>query len=60
MSNDNQPPVQACPILEAYPEFHELNETDRSNALEARAKAYGGQGYLPPRHALEEEHERSC
>jgi hypothetical protein len=59
MTTHNQPPVQDCPILEAWPEFHELSETERSNVLEARARAYGGQGYLPSRHALEQDHERS-
>jgi hypothetical protein len=33
------------PILEAWPEFWWLNERDRSNAFEARARAYGGEGY---------------
>jgi len=33
------------PILEAWPEFWSINETDRANAFEARARAYGGEGY---------------
>ena len=33
------------PSLENWPEFWWMNETDRANAFEARARAYGGQGY---------------
>ena len=33
------------PLLTAYPEFWSMNEVDRSNAFEARARAYEGSGY---------------
>ena len=33
------------PLLKASPDFWWMNETDRSNAFEARAIAYGGEGY---------------
>lgn len=33
------------PILEAWPEFWWMSERDRSNAFEARARAYEGEGY---------------
>jgi hypothetical protein len=37
-------PVET-PLLRASPDFWSLNEVDRSNAFEARARAYGGSGY---------------
>jgi hypothetical protein len=37
--------VEPRPILDAWPEFWWMSEVDRSNTLEARALAYGGQGY---------------
>jgi hypothetical protein len=55
MSEDNQPPVHPRPLLDAWREFWWMNEIDRSNAIEVRAKAHGGQGYLPPVNALERE-----
>jgi hypothetical protein len=33
------------PILHAWPEFWWMSEQDRSDAFEARALAYGGEGY---------------
>jgi hypothetical protein len=33
------------PLLKAAPDFWWMNEVDRANAFEARALAYGGQGY---------------
>jgi hypothetical protein len=33
------------PILRGWPEFWWLGEKDRSDAFEARALAYGGDGY---------------
>jgi hypothetical protein len=33
------------PILEAWPEFWWMSESDRSSVIETRALAYGGQGY---------------
>jgi hypothetical protein len=33
------------PILDAWPEFWWMDEKGRSDAFEARALAYGGEGY---------------
>jgi hypothetical protein len=33
------------PLLKVSPDFWWMSEQDRSNAFEARALAYGGQGY---------------
>lgn len=41
----NPYPPHPYPLLWASPDFWWMNETDRSNAFEARALAYGGQGY---------------
>jgi hypothetical protein len=43
--NSNEPKVHPRPILEAKPEFWWLSETDRANAIEARARNHNGQGY---------------
>jgi hypothetical protein len=37
-------PVET-PLLKADPPFWWMSETDRSNIIEAQARAYGGQGY---------------
>jgi hypothetical protein len=37
--------AEETPLLKASPDFWWMNEADRSNAFEARALAYGGQGY---------------
>ena len=36
---------EETPLLIASPDFWWMNETDRANAFEARALAYGGEGY---------------
>jgi hypothetical protein len=43
-------PNHACepeetPLLKAAPDFWWMSEVDRANAFEARALAYGGEGY---------------
>jgi hypothetical protein len=38
--------AEPYPLLRATPDFWWMNETDRANAFEARAIAYGGEGYL--------------
>jgi hypothetical protein len=43
--NHNQPKVHPRSILENWQEFWWMNETERANAIEARARAHGGQGY---------------
>jgi hypothetical protein len=37
--------AEETPLLIANPDFWWMNEVDRSNAFEARALAYGGEGY---------------
>jgi hypothetical protein len=37
--------VEETPLLIASPDFWWMNEQDRSDAFEARARAYGGEGY---------------
>jgi hypothetical protein len=37
--------VEETPLLIASPDFWWMSETDRANAFEARALAYGGEGY---------------
>ena len=37
--------AEETPLLKCNPDFWWMNDTDRSNAFEARAIAYGGQGY---------------
>ena len=37
--------AEPTPLLKASPVFWWMSETDRANALEARALANGGQGY---------------
>jgi hypothetical protein len=37
--------AEPAPLLKASPDFWWMNEIDRANAFEARALAYGGQGY---------------
>jgi hypothetical protein len=36
---------EETPLLKASPDFWWMNDVDRSNAFEARALAYGGEGY---------------
>jgi hypothetical protein len=44
--NAAQPyPPHPYPLLRASPDFWWMNEVDKSNAFEARARAYLGQGY---------------
>ena len=38
--------AEPCPILEAWPEFWWMPETERTHAFDTIALAYGGQGYL--------------
>lgn len=45
------------PILEAWPEFWSLPEEEKTKLLDARARQYGGAGYLP-RKEVEQEYER--
>jgi hypothetical protein len=37
--------AEPTPLLKASPDFWWMSEVDRANAFEARALAYGGQGY---------------
>jgi hypothetical protein len=41
----NPYPPQPYPLLKVNPEFWWMNESDRSNAFEARARACLGEGY---------------
>lgn len=52
-----EPRPHPYPLLRASPDFWWMNEADRSNAFEARARAHLGQGY---RHhpSSEQEQER--
>jgi hypothetical protein len=43
--------VEETPLLIASPDFWWMNEQDRSDAFEARAIAYGGEGYRGPQRA---------
>ena len=44
-TNTNYPyEPEERPLLDAWPEFWWMNDRDRSNAFEARARAYG-EGY---------------
>jgi hypothetical protein len=40
-----EPAPHPYPLLVASPDFWWMNEVDHGNAFEARAIAYGGQGY---------------
>jgi hypothetical protein len=45
------------PILHAWSEFWWMSEAEKNAMLEARARKYGGQGYLP-RRGTDQEYER--
>ncbi len=47
--------AEETPLLKTSPDFWSMNEVDRGNAFEARARAYGGSGY---RHHPERSEER--
>jgi hypothetical protein len=43
---DEENSIYKHPLLCCWPEFWWMNETDRAIAFDARARAYGGQGYI--------------
>jgi hypothetical protein len=38
---------ESYPILNAWPEFWWMSEAEKTATVEARARKYGGEGYLP-------------
>jgi hypothetical protein len=49
--------AEPYPILHAWPELWWMPEQERNATIEARARMYGGQGYLP-RKGGDREYER--
>ena len=43
---DHENEVFKHPLLSDWPEFWWMSETDRAIAFDARARAYGGEGYI--------------